>query len=314
MIEVRNLTKSYGPRRAIDNLNFSVRKGEVVGFLGPNGAGKTTTMKIITGFMAPSSGDVSVAGFDVYENPLEVKKRIGYLPETPPVYGDMTVGDYLAYVARLKGVASDRVKILVDRAVEKTSLTEVRGRLIQNLSKGFRQRVGIAQAVVSDPEVLILDEPTVGLDPKQVAEIRNLIGELAGHHTIILSTHILPEVQASCQRIIIINRGQIVAEDTLEGLGRRMTAGQRVVIRVRRPAAPLRQALANLGGVRAVRAQSDPQLLELDLEEGEEMIEKLSALVVEQKAGLLEIRPVSANLEDIFIKLTSVEREMGGQA
>src|SRR5215469_12137201 len=184
MIEIKDLTKDYGTRRAISNLNFSVKKGDVVGFLGPNGAGKSTTMKIITGFMAPSSGQASVAGFDVFENPLEVKKRIGYLPETPPVYGDMYVRDYLRYVAALKQVPKEKVETLVNSAIEKTNLGDVQKRLIQHLSKGFKQRVGIAQALVSDPEVLILDEPTVGLDPKQVAEMRHLIQQLRGKHTI----------------------------------------------------------------------------------------------------------------------------------
>lgn len=309
MIEVRKLTKSYGPHRAIDHLNFTVKKGEVVGFLGPNGAGKTTTMKIITGFMAPTSGEVSVAGFDVFENPIEVKRRIGYLPETPPVYGDMRVGDYLKFVARLKQVPRDRIEQLVSRAIDKTSLGEVRNRLVQNLSKGFRQRVGIAQALVSDPEVLILDEPTVGLDPKQVAEIRNLIKELAGAHTIVLSTHILPEVQASCQRIIIINRGHIVAEDTLEGLGRRMLGGKRVYLKLRRSSPALKQSMEKLAGVTAVRVQNDPNTLEVDLEDSDELVEKLASHIVNQGAGLLEMRAVSVNLEDIFIKLTSTEAQ-----
>jgi ABC-2 type transport system ATP-binding protein len=224
----------------------------------------------------------------------------------------MTVNDYLAYVARLKGVESERVATLVSRAIDKTSLGEVRPRLIQNLSKGFRQRVGIAQALVSDPEVLILDEPTVGLDPKQVAEIRNLIKELAGHHTIVLSTHILPEVQATCQRIIIINRGQIVAEDTLEGLGKRMSGGRRMLIKMRRPSGSVQQGLSGLQGVIAVHAQKDPALFEVDIQEGDDMIERLAAFVVAQNAGLLEMRTVSVNLEDIFIKLTSNEQQLGG--
>ena len=210
MIEVNQLCKDYGQRRAIDHLSFSLKKGDVVGLLGPNGAGKSTTMKIITGFMAPTSGSASVAGFDVFENPIEVKKRIGYLPETPPVYGDMFVREYLEYAAQLKLVEKKDIKRLVDRALEKTNLGSVEKRLIQNLSKGFRQRVGLAQAIVSDPDVLILDEPTVGLDPKQVAEIRDLIKELRGQHTIILSTHILSEVQATCEKVIIIHQGKIV--------------------------------------------------------------------------------------------------------
>jgi ABC-2 type transport system ATP-binding protein len=208
MIEIRELTKNYGPHTAIQGLNFTVNKGEVVGFLGPNGAGKTTTMKIITGFMAPTSGEVKIGGVDVFESPVEVKKRIGYLPETPPVYGDMTVRDYLKFVANLKDVPKAKLKSHVDDALAKTQLTTVAHRMIQNLSKGFRQRVGIAQALVSQPEILILDEPTVGLDPRQVAEIRDLLKALRGQHTIILSTHILPEVEATCERVIIINKGR----------------------------------------------------------------------------------------------------------
>ncbi len=225
MIEVRDLTKDYGTRRAIHQLNFEIKKGEVVGFLGPNGAGKSTSMKIITGYMAPTEGHALVAGIDVFENPLVVKRRIGYLPETPPVYGDMYVEDYLKYVAELKGIDSTKLVKFVDAAVEKTHLGPVRHRLIQNLSKGFRQRVGIAQALVSDPEVLVLDEPTVGLDPKQVSEIRQLIKELKGQHTIILSTHILSEVQATCEKAIIINQGKIVAQDSIENL-EKMDRGQ----------------------------------------------------------------------------------------
>jgi ABC-2 type transport system ATP-binding protein len=306
MIEVRGLTKSYGPYRAINGLNFSVNKGEVVGFLGPNGAGKTTTMKIITGFMAPSAGEVKVAGYDVFADPIEVKKRIGYLPENPPVYMDMTVQEYLAFVAGIKQVPKDKIAKMVDRALEKTNLGEVRKRLIQNLSKGFRQRVGISQALVSDPEVLILDEPTVGLDPKQVAEIRNLIKELSGQHTIILSTHILPEVQASCQRVIIINRGSIVAEDTLEGLSRRMVGGRRVQVRVRRGADALADELRKQNGVISVRPISATEI-EVDVDDNDEVVERLATIVVNKNLGLLEMRSALANLEDIFIKLTSTE-------
>lgn len=306
MIEVRNLSKNYGDRSAIQGLNFTVRKGEVVGFLGPNGAGKSTTMKIITGYMAPSSGDVKVAGFDVFEDPVEVKRRIGYLPETPPVYHDMFVGDYLYFVANLKGVDRSRVKSLVDGALEKTSLTDVRGRLIGNLSKGYKQRVGLAQALVSDPEILILDEPTVGLDPKQVAEMRQLIRRLKGQHTIILSTHILPEVQASCEKVIIINRGRIVAEDTLDGLARRMSGGgHSVTLRVRRNQDALTKALASQDGV--VKAVNAGNFIEVETNGDESTIERVSGFVVNQGAGLLEFRVQALALEDIFIKLTSNE-------
>jgi ABC-2 type transport system ATP-binding protein len=306
MIEVRNLSKNYGDRSAIQGLNFSVRKGEVVGFLGPNGAGKSTTMKIITGYMAPSSGEVKVAGFDVFEDPVEVKKRIGYLPETPPVYHDMFVGDYLTFVANLKGVERSRVKSLVDGALEKTSLTDVRNRLIGNLSKGYKQRVGLAQALVSDPEILILDEPTVGLDPKQVAEMRQLIRRLKGQHTLILSTHILPEVQASCEKVIIINRGHIVAEDSLDGLARRMSGGgHSVTLRVRRNQDALAKSLASQEGV--VKAVNAGNFIEVETNGDESTIERVSGFVVSQGAGLLELRVQALALEDIFIKLTSNE-------
>lgn len=304
MITIENLTKQYGDNLAIDHLNFTVKKGEVVGFLGPNGAGKSTTMKIITGFMAPSSGVAKVAGFDVFENPIEVKKRIGYLPETPPVYLDMFVEDYLEYVANLKGVEVNRMSTQVDMALEKTNLLGVRKRLIGNLSKGFRQRVGIAQALVSDPEVLILDEPTVGLDPKQVAEIRDLIKELKGQHTIILSTHILPEVQMTCERIIIINRGKIVAQDTLENLSAIKSGTRKVHVRVRRAEPGAAHVLKGIKGVLKVAAGKTGNDWEVDTGEGEEIIEAIAREVMNQNLGLLEINSVKADLEDIFLKLT----------
>lgn len=306
MIEVHNLSKNYGDRPAIHGLNFSVRKGEVVGFLGPNGAGKSTTMKIITGYMAPSSGEVKVAGFDVFEDPIEVKRRIGYLPETPPVYHDMFVGDYLNFVAHLKSVEKSRVKSLVEAALEKTGLGDVRGRLIGNLSKGYKQRVGLAQALVSDPEVLILDEPTVGLDPKQVAEMRQLIRQLKGQHTLILSTHILPEVQASCEKVIIINRGHIVAEDSLEGLARRMSGGgHSVTVRVRRNQDAVVKALSGQEGV--VKVTNAGNFIEVETNGDESTIERVSGQIVQQGAGLVELRVEALALEDIFIKLTSSE-------
>lgn len=301
IIEISNLTKSYGPYRAIEALNFSVNKGEVVGFLGPNGAGKTTTMKIITGFMAATSGSAKVSGFDVFENPLEVKKRIGYLPETPPVYGEMSVQQYLKFVANLKGVERKRISELVDRALAKTDLTSVKNRLIQNLSKGYRQRVGISQAIVSDPEVLILDEPTVGLDPRQVAEVRSLIKELAGQHTIILSTHILPEVQASCDRIIIINKGRIVAQDRIEKLATISTSTSRVHIKVLKPSTA---AFATLEGVKSVSEQGQGELtFETD------GTKETAARIAEKAAplGLYEMRQESFDLEDTFLKLTTSE-------
>lgn len=303
VIQVENLTKKYGDHLAIDHLSFKINKGEVVGFLGPNGAGKSTTMKIITGFMAPSSGTALVGGFDVFENPIEVKKRIGYLPETPPVYSDMLVRDYLTYVAELKGVEANRLKSFVDRAIEKTQLQKVEKRLIQNLSKGFRQRVGIAQALVSDPEILILDEPTVGLDPKQVSEIRDLILELRGQHTLILSTHILPEVQATCERIIIIHQGKIVAQDTLQNLSVLQAGSRRVHLRVRKSSSDLKGQLEILPGV-IKAAEHAPNLWQIDMAEDLDAIEVIAKEVMNRGVGLLEISSAKADLEEIFLKLT----------
>lgn len=307
MIEVRELSKNYGERAAISALNFTVNKGEVVGFLGPNGAGKSTTMKIITGYMAPSQGAVTVAGFDVFENPIEVKRRIGYLPETPPVYHDMFVGDYLKFVAKLKGVEKARVTSLVNAALEKTNLQDVRARLIGNLSKGFKQRVGLAQALVSDPEILILDEPTVGLDPKQVAEIRQLILKLKGQHTIVLSTHILPEVQASCEKVIIINGGRIVAEDSLEGLSRRMSSGHAVRLRVRRNQDVINRGMTAVQGVRS--SVNMGNFIEVQTDGDDTTVERVAAHVVQQGAGLLELSVQALALEDIFLKLTEKKGE-----
>lgn len=218
MIQVQHLTKRYRDLIAVDDLSFEVKRGEILGFLGPNGAGKSTTMKILTGFMPPSSGTAKVAGFDVFEEPLEVKRRIGYLPENPPVYMEMTVHAYLRFCAQLKGVPRRQVGSELERVANLTGVASVMDRLIGNVSKGYRQRVGLAQALVNDPDVLVLDEPTVGLDPHQIREVRELIGSLAGRHTIILSTHILSEVTATCQKVLIIKGGQAVAHDDLAGL------------------------------------------------------------------------------------------------
>lgn len=302
MIEVKGLSKSYGDRPAIHNLNFQVKKGEVVGFLGPNGAGKSTTMKIITGYMAPTDGSVKVGGYDVFENPIEVKKRIGYLPELPPVYQDMYVEDYLHYVANLRKVDPAKINNRVKVSLEKTNLMDVKGRLIQNLSKGYKQRVGLAQSLVSDPEVLILDEPTVGLDPVQVAEMRNLIKQLKGQHTIVLSTHILPEVEASCEKVIIINKGRIVAEDSLSGLKSRMSGGQRIALRVRKPEL-IESSLKALSGVKQIAVHG--QDVSIDAETQDNIMDDIASLVVAKKAGLLELKPHALDLEDIFIDLTS---------
>jgi ABC-2 type transport system ATP-binding protein len=304
MIEVKNLSKEYGSLKAIDNVSFSIKKGEVVGFLGPNGAGKSTTMKIITGFMAPTSGSASIAGFDVFENHIEVKKRIGYLPETPPVYADLYVWEYLEYVARLKKVPKDKVKMLVDRAIDKTNLGAVRNRLIHHLSKGFRQRVGIAQAIVSDPQVLILDEPTVGLDPKQMAEIRDLIRELKGQHTIILSTHILPEVQAVCEKVVIISKGKIVAQDTIDNLSKMEKGQGRIFVRLRKEIADLKSVIVGIDEVMSVDEGSSKKEWRIDFKGDDETIEKVSSTIVNNGVGLIELTPSKVDLEDVFLKLT----------
>ncbi len=301
MVEVKNLCKDYGPTRAIDQINFTLKKGDVVGFLGPNGAGKSTTMKIITGFMAPTSGQAQIAGFDVFEQPLEVKKRIGYLPETPPVYPDMYVTDYLQFVAELKKVQANNIKKNVDLAIEKTNLGAVANRLIGTLSKGFKQRVGIAQALVSRPEVLILDEPTVGLDPKQVLEIRDLIRELKGDHTIILSTHILPEVQAVCDKVIIINKGRIVAEDSIANLGRLEKGSSVLQIKLRNPK-DLNALLSSQNGV----LQISGSLIDWEIQfDGKDQVhDEILMKLVQTNSGLLEFSPKKLDLEDVFLRLT----------
>jgi ABC-2 type transport system ATP-binding protein len=304
MIEVKELCKDYGNLRAIENVTFSIKKGDVVGFLGPNGAGKSTTMKIITGFMAPSSGSAAVAGFDVFENPIEVKKRIGYLPEVPPVYSDMYVRDYLRYVAKLKQVDNQKINSFVDRAIEKTNLNAVANRLVHNLSKGFKQRVGIAQAIVSDPEVLILDEPTVGLDPKQVAEIRDLIKELKGQHTIILSTHILPEVQATCERVVIINKGKIVAQDTIQNLSTLEQGQGKIFVRLRKEVQDLGALLKDVAGVLDVDSGANKKEWKIGYKGDDEIIDQLSAKIVSNGLGLIELSPSKVDLEDVFLKLT----------
>jgi len=270
MIEVSHLTKMYGPRTAIDDLSFTVQKGEIVGFLGPNGAGKSTTMKILTGFMPASSGTALVAGFDVFDDPIEVKRNVGYLPETPPVYLEMQVGEYLEYAARLHQVPQSSLRSSVDSAIQKTSLGDVRNRIIGNLSKGFRQRVGLAQALVHNPKVLILDEPTVGLDVAQIIEIRELIKSLAGDHTVILSSHILPEITATCQRVLVIAKGKIVAQDSLEKLTTRLKRGLLYTMTLKAPAvAQGISAVRAILGVSQVTSEGNRLLIEINPTAGE---------------------------------------------
>lgn len=302
MIQVQNLCKNYGHRKAIEDLNFHVKKGEVVGLLGPNGAGKTTTMRIITGFMVPSSGEVILGGDNIFENPIQAKKKIGYLPEIPPLYQDMTVTNYLKFVAQLKQVPHSQIKKNVEQAIESTNLQQVSSRQIQNLSKGFRGRVGLAQALVSLPEILILDEPTVGLDPRQVAEVRKLIGNLKGDHTILLSTHILSEVQANCDRVIIVNEGRIVAEDSLEALAQSSRLERKIQIEVRHSSVESINQLKNLDFVTSLEEQNNKLIVGVNLSGNE--LERLSKAIVELNFGLLSMQPLHLELEDAFIRLT----------
>ena len=308
MIEVNKVTKKYGSRFAVDDLSFSVQKGEVVGFLGPNGAGKTTTMKIITGYMVPTAGNVKIEGVDVIDDPINIKSKIGYLPEMPPLYADMYVRDYLSYVARLKNCPKDQIHSLVDAVIEKTGLQEVKNRLIHNISKGYKQRTGLAQALVSNPEILILDEPTVGLDPSQVIEIRNLIAQLKGKHTIILSTHILSEVQVSCDRVIIIKDGKMVAQESLDSLKETQLKGSRkLTVRVRNKNDALIESLKKLNGVKELGAFQGMQLTVVaDAQAGSDFNENVAKAVIASGAGLMELSE-SFNLEDVFLQLTSKE-------
>jgi len=309
MVEVEGLTKVYGNRVAIWQVSFRVERGEIIGFLGPNGAGKTTTMRTITGFIPPSSGKARVAGFDVATHALEVKSRIGYLCESPPVYREMLVRSYLRFVAEIKKVPRSKRRALVDRAIELCGLEDVAGRVIGHLSKGYRQRVGLAQAILHEPEVLILDEPTSGLDPQQNAEIRERIKQLAeqGRQTVILSTHILPEVTATCSRVVIINEGQIVAEDTTANL---TTGGatETVRLRVARDDPGLDARLHAIDGVESLTREAGELCVRLS--GGAASRERLSAEVVAAGAGLLEMVPERATLEEVFLKL--VTDEAGG--
>jgi len=307
MIKVDRLTKRYGPTLAVKNITFEVDKGEIVGFLGPNGAGKTTTMRILTGFLPPTSGSASVAGYDVLAEPLEVKKRIGYLPETPPLYPEMTVDSYLDFVGRLKGIASSDIAKKIDSVLDRCSLGDVRKKLTAHLSKGYRQRVGLAQALIHDPDVLILDEPTAGLDPKQITEVRALIHQLSGEHTIILSTHILPEVQSIADRIIIINDGKLEADDSPENLMARMQGAESLLLEIDGPPEQVEERLTAVPGVHGLvrkNGHGGRTSWEVETDKEANIRSEIARAVVESGWGLYEIRSVGMSLEDIFLKLT----------
>jgi ABC-2 type transport system ATP-binding protein len=310
VIEVQHLTKRYGRVTAVDDVSFRVEPGEILGFLGPNGAGKTTTMRILTGYMPATEGRATVAGFDVFNEPLEAKRRTGYLPETPPLYPDMTVREYLTFVARIRGVAGAQRKGRVDAAMERTRVADMAARHCGKLSKGYRQRVGLAQAILHNPEVLILDEPTAGLDPKQIIETRELIKGLAGDHTVILSTHILPEVAQTCQRVVIINKGRVVAVDTPANLTSRLKGAETMYIQIDTGGADGRAALESVPGVTRValaEQRNGVSGFEVDSLPGHDVRRDLARAVVQRGWGLLELRPVRMSLEEIFLHLTTEE-------
>ena len=310
MIEVQHLTKRYGPVTAVDDVSFTVERGEILGFLGPNGAGKTTTMRVLTGYMPPTGGRAIVAGYDVLEQPIEAKRRTGYLPETPPLYPEMTVREYLTFVSKIKGVPRAERKTRVDEMMRKTHVDDMANRHCGKLSKGYRQRVGLAQALMHNPEVLILDEPTAGLDPKQIIETRQLIRGLAGDHTIILSTHILPEVSQTCQRVVIINRGKVVAVDTPDNLTSRLRGSETMYLQVDASGADAESVLQRVSGVtRVAVADTKQQMIgyEVDSEAGRDVRRELAAAVVSRGWGLLEMRPMRMSLEEIFLHVTTEE-------
>jgi len=313
MIKVEGLTKRYASHVAVKNISFEVGKGEIVGFLGKNGAGKTTTMRVLTCFLPPTSGKASVAGFDVLEQSLDVRKNIGYLPETPPLYPEMEVDSYLTFVANLKGIPSPDVSKRVNEVIERTSLGEVRGKIIGKLSKGYRQRVGIAQAIIHNPPVLILDEPTSGLDPEQQREARQLINSLSGDHTIILSTHILSEVEQSCSKVIIINSGEIVAVDSVANLHHRRRGGEMVAIQVKgADALEVRQRLETVSGVAKVTSADAPDGsvgFEVEALDQYSVRPELARAIVQSGWDLTELHSVGQSLEEIFLDLTRSEKD-----
>jgi len=315
MITVNGLTKRYARTVAVDHISFEVQKGQIVGFLGPNGAGKTTTMRILTCFLPPSEGSATVAGFDVLEKPLEVKKRIGYLPETPPLYPEMETREYLTFVGKLKGLSGPALATRVGEVSERCAIADVSNKLLGKLSKGYRQRVGLAQAIIHNPDVLILDEPTAGLDPKQINETRELIRSLAGDHTIILSTHILPEVEQTCERVIIINKGKLVATDSVQNLQNRARGVESIVLEVEGRTGALdssviQQRLETVSGVSRVvfkETRQNRSIFEVESLKDRFIRGDLARAVVESGWNLNELRPSAMSLEEIFLQLTGTE-------
>jgi ABC-2 type transport system ATP-binding protein len=322
MITVKGLTKRYARTLAVDNISFQVEKGQIVGFLGPNGAGKTTTMRILTCFLPPTAGTANVAGFDVLEQPMEVKRRIGYLPETPPLYPEMEVDEYLLFVGKLKGMSGASLAARIDEVCGRCAVADVRKKLIGKLSKGYRQRVGLAQAIIHNPDVLVLDEPTAGLDPKQINETRDLIKGLAGDHTILLSTHILPEVEHTCEQVIIINKGKVVATDSVHNLQARARGAESVLVEVEGRdsevnVATVQQRLEKVSGVSRVLFKETRQnraLFEVESLKDRSIRGDLARAVVESGWNLNELRAAAISLEEVFLQLTGGEKAVEAPA
>jgi ABC-2 type transport system ATP-binding protein len=310
VIEVQHITKRYGRFTAVDDVSFRVERGEILGFLGPNGAGKTTTMRILTGYMPPTEGRAMVAGFDVFDKALEAKRRTGYLPETPPLYPEMTVREYLDFVGKIKGVPARERKDRVKAVMQRTRIDDMADRHCAKLSKGYRQRVGLAQALIHNPEVLILDEPTAGLDPKQIIETRDLIRSLAGDHTIVLSTHILPEVSQTCQRVVIINKGRVVAVDTPDNLTARLRGTETLYVQVDAEGLDASETLSAVPGVTRVSGSDQHGTItgfEIESDRGTDVRRDLARTIVTRGWGLLELRPMRMSLEEVFLQVTTEE-------
>jgi len=308
VIQVNALTKYYGEKAAIDGVTFQVQKGEVLGLLGPNGAGKTTTMRILTCYMPPTSGDATIAGFNIWDEPMEIKRRLGYLPENPPLYTDLRVSEYLEFVAKIKEVPKDRIPSAISSAVEKAGLTDVVNKVIGHLSKGYKQRVGLAQALLNDPDVLILDEPTVGLDPRQIIEIRELIKALGGEHTVILSTHILPEVEMTCGRVVIINEGKVVAQDTPDGLTQRLKGTERIILEVKADGQQMEPIFSRFPQITRFQLEDSKNgVQKYVVETTEDIRNELAKAVVQNNIDLFELHSESLSLEEIFLHLTTKE-------
>ena len=312
MIQVRELSKHFGEVAAVDAITFEAQKGEILGFLGPNGAGKTTTMRVITGYLPPTSGSASIAGFDVVEESMEVRRRIGYLPELPPVYPDMTVETYLRFVAKIKGVSAAHIRARLDETMERTAVTHVRNSVIGHLSKGYRQRVGLAQALVHDPDVLVLDEPTAGLDPKQIIEIRELITGLGGDRTVILSTHILPEVSMTCEKVVIISNGRIVGSGTPQSLTDQLREGEVLRAQITGPRDNVKELVAGVDGVIEVQTEGEADFV-VTTAPGTDVRDRLSSAVVGAGYGLRELRSQEVSLEEIFLRLTTEEDDLASR-